>query len=461
MTTATIMSAISATAVAPVAPASANGAGQPAVAGNEQPFGALMEVVAGVEQAVTGQAPVSVSVPVRLPVPVQLAGRLSLHEGLNKGGLSPELSAAMPDKAAMTIAPAPVEALDGQADAPTEAAPVAPPIVEGEVASAVVAGPVETVAAVAAPPQGAKKGEPVGKKDEAELSEPSRVDVAIMPPQVVPTAIVVAIQQPAVPSHPFVAIHAPEQPAPSASPDYGQTMPPETPSTDALPKSTASAITTEVGATDAETTKSTIATGQATVATADATPQSLDQGVAPSLSFAASLPSIPVRGGTHIYADALATGTVGKPVVSAEAGQMGQSMGVAIARGVDAGRDTLLVRLDPAEMGRIHVRLSFDHDGAVRVAMSADSAVALDMLRREAGDLGRALNDAGVRADSQSFRFDSSGNGSAQQRGSEGGQQQGRSFAGNGPRVPGSDNPAEPSSAYRAVRSAGGLDLTI
>lgn len=63
-------------------------------------------------------------------------------------------------------------------------------------------------------------------------------------------------------------------------------------------------------------------------------------------------------------------------------------------------------RMDPAELGRIHVRLSFDEGGSLRAVVGANSPQVLEAIRRDAGELGRALADAGVRTDAQSFRFD-------------------------------------------------------
>ncbi len=93
--------------------------------------------------------------------------------------------------------------------------------------------------------------------------------------------------------------------------------------------------------------------------------------------------------------------------VVAQPGRIGNEMGVAIARHAVAGQpETITVRLDPKDMGRIEVRLAFDDAGTLRAVVSADTSAALEMLRRDAGDLGRALADAGVRADGQSLRFD-------------------------------------------------------
>lgn len=116
-------------------------------------------------------------------------------------------------------------------------------------------------------------------------------------------------------------------------------------------------------------------------------------------------------GGVHHSAQpgsaAPATGQAG--VVSARAGQMGREMGVEIARRIKEGKSEIMLRLDPAEMGRVEVRMSFDGEGRLRAVVSADNVMALDILRRDAGDLTRSLSDSGYRLDAQSFRFDARG----------------------------------------------------
>lgn len=128
-------------------------------------------------------------------------------------------------------------------------------------------------------------------------------------------------------------------------------------------------------------------------------------------------------------------------------------MGVEIARHLSAGGTELTVRLNPAEMGRIEVRLSFDDGGTLRAVVAAESAAALDMLRRDSADLGRALTDAGVRADAASFRFDSrSGGGEGGQfwQRQQQGRQRGRSAT--------EESPAsEP--VHHNVRPSGRIDL--
>lgn len=101
--------------------------------------------------------------------------------------------------------------------------------------------------------------------------------------------------------------------------------------------------------------------------------------------------------------------TIPTPTVTAHPGQIGRELGVEIARRVSAGGNELLVRLAPAELGRIEVRMAFDDRGGLTTVIAADSPIALDMLRRDSADLSRSLNDAGFRSDAQSLRFDAGG----------------------------------------------------
>ena len=131
-------------------------------------------------------------------------------------------------------------------------------------------------------------------------------------------------------------------------------------------------------------------------------------------------------------------------------------MGVEIARRVSAGRDEVTIRLNPVEMGRIEVRMSFDDSGSLRAVVAAESPVALDMLRRDAADLTRALTDAGIRSDGQSFRFDSrsGGDGQSWQRQQSGSEQRSGDGRFASPDAPEGDEPQ-----YRPLRSSGQIDL--
>ncbi|WP_137871838.1 MULTISPECIES: flagellar hook-length control protein FliK [unclassified Sphingomonas] len=147
--------------------------------------------------------------------------------------------------------------------------------------------------------------------------------------------------------------------------------------------------------------------------------------------------------------------TAAEPVVAARPGHLGQALGVEIAHKVEAGEDMLRVRLSPDNLGKVEVTLSFDDAGTLRATVRAESAHALDLLRQDAPDLGRALDQAGIRADAQSFRFESrTGDGSAQAQQ----QQQQRQNASAG-QFAGNDEPDTTDIAYRSVRGDGQVDL--
>lgn len=145
-----------------------------------------------------------------------------------------------------------------------------------------------------------------------------------------------------------------------------------------------------------------------------------------------------------------------EPVITARPGQIGRELGVEISRRVSGGLDELTVRLNPEHLGRIEVKMRFDDGGALRAVVAADSPVALDLLRREVGDLGRSLSDAGVRADAQSFSFDSRGSGGDTSRfGSRHNPWNARADAGAAEPAGNDDHPVE----YRMVRLSGRVDL--
>jgi chemotaxis protein MotD len=70
-----------------------------------------------------------------------------------------------------------------------------------------------------------------------------------------------------------------------------------------------------------------------------------------------------------------------------------------------AGKNHFDIRLDPPDLGRIHVRLDVDKDGNVISHMVADRTDTLDMLRRDSSGLERALQDAGLKTSNNSLQF--------------------------------------------------------
>ena len=197
---------------------------------------------------------------------------------------------------------------------------------------------------------------------------------------------------------------------------------------------------------------------QSAAAAADV-PATADQpdGGLPSPLLTQTMAPVTSRPSAAVYPQA-AQPTTHAPVVQAQPGRIGADIGVEIARAAKGDREDLLIRLDPRDMGRINVRLSFDGDGVLRAVMSADSPGALEMLRRESGELNRALADAGIRSDAQSLRFDAR-SGDQGQGGSQSGQRGQHAQTGGSHRAAG-DGAAELAEPhYRPLRSSGQVDL--
>lgn len=94
-------------------------------------------------------------------------------------------------------------------------------------------------------------------------------------------------------------------------------------------------------------------------------------------------------------------------VVSRPAEQAVPVAGIAveIAAQARAGKNRFEIRLDPPELGRIDVRLDIDRDGKVTSRLTVDRVETLDILRRDAHSLERALNDAGLKTSDSALQF--------------------------------------------------------
>ncbi|MFY9288443.1 MAG: flagellar hook-length control protein FliK [Alphaproteobacteria bacterium] len=78
-------------------------------------------------------------------------------------------------------------------------------------------------------------------------------------------------------------------------------------------------------------------------------------------------------------------------------------------RNVKSGNDQMMLQLNPAELGRVNIKLSIAQDGKVKGTVMADNPATLDMLLKDVRGLERALQDAGLRADPGSLQFSLSG----------------------------------------------------
>lgn len=140
--------------------------------------------------------------------------------------------------------------------------------------------------------------------------------------------------------------------------------------------------------------------------------------------------------------------------------QVPEAVGLAISRQAGSESTEFTLRLDPAELGRIEVKLEMGQDGRATVSVQADNASTFDLLRRDAHVLERALAEAGLKLDSGGLNFSLRQQDGQNQQGFNG--EGAPRFAGNrmqdaGPAA------SEPDSAPRPGRrsAAGLLDLSI
>jgi flagellar hook-length control protein FliK len=76
-----------------------------------------------------------------------------------------------------------------------------------------------------------------------------------------------------------------------------------------------------------------------------------------------------------------------------------------IAASASAGKSRFEIRLDPADLGRIDVRIDVDRNGQVTSHLTVERPETLSMLRQDAPQLQRALDDAGFKTGSDGLQF--------------------------------------------------------
>jgi flagellar hook-length control protein FliK len=80
-------------------------------------------------------------------------------------------------------------------------------------------------------------------------------------------------------------------------------------------------------------------------------------------------------------------------------------LAVQIAVTALSGKSRFEIRLDPADLGRIDVRLDVDHQGRVTSHLTVEKPETLAMLRQDAPQLQRALQDAGLKTGDGGLQF--------------------------------------------------------
>ncbi|MCH7711331.1 MAG: flagellar hook-length control protein FliK [Proteobacteria bacterium] len=87
-------------------------------------------------------------------------------------------------------------------------------------------------------------------------------------------------------------------------------------------------------------------------------------------------------------------------------------LAVHIVKAAAAGMDKISITLRPAALGHIEIQLELSHDGRIAAVVTAEKSETLELLQRDARGLERALQEAGLRTNSDSLNFNLRGEGS-------------------------------------------------
>jgi flagellar hook-length control protein FliK len=196
----------------------------------------------------------------------------------------------------------------------------------------------------------------------------------------------------------------------------------------------------------------TVATHQhsAAAATAAAPTDASDPGAQPIGTFQSQLP-----------AAAAAAAPAGPLSVTAASNAPVPLSGLAveIAATVRSGKSHFEIRLDPADLGRIDVRIDVDRNGQVTSHLTVEKPETLSMLRQDAPQLQQALDDAGFKTGSGGLQFslrDQSSSG--QNSGNDSGRNAQRLIISNDDTIPA----AVAGRSYgRSLGSSSGVDIRV
>lgn len=153
--------------------------------------------------------------------------------------------------------------------------------------------------------------------------------------------------------------------------------------------------------------------------------------------------------------DAAAGSISPQAAAAVRGGPVGEQISAAILSRGDDRR--IVVQLDPAELGRVSIELTFADD-AVSVSVRAERQDALDLMRRSADELERQLRDAGIEFDNLSFASEGGREGGFGQSGEDAARD---GFAFRGAARLEAENAAALQSAANATRNNGGWETGV
>lgn len=110
-------------------------------------------------------------------------------------------------------------------------------------------------------------------------------------------------------------------------------------------------------------------------------------------------------GGERPSPVATAKAAAARPAFNLPAGRPAEQVSVQIQNGIRNGNDRIQIKLTPASMGTVEVKLELSPDKTVQAIVMADKPETLEILERDARVLQKALEEAGLRTNSDSLSF--------------------------------------------------------
>jgi hypothetical protein len=316
---------------------------------------------------------------------------------------------AIPDNPAL---PAAAIAAAIVAPVPVVAAPVAP-------SPAVPAAPLAIAAAAIAAAKLATS-KPAAPSDTSELGAPAdpNAEASAAQSALPGGAASIAMATTTVDEATTETAAASPAPAPELQFETGVTVPGEPkPAVAQQPQapSTASTTSAEIKAgsaahlTDAKTK---VGTDDAPAAATPASPTTHDHRAAAAtpvsttdLTPPSGTPAIPQQTTIPPTANAVPAATALNPTAAMPTPVPLGGLAIELAAKARGGASRFEIRLDPADFGRIDVRIDVDRQGQVTSHLTVEKPETLAMLKQDAPQLQRALNDAGLRTNDGALQF--------------------------------------------------------
>jgi flagellar hook-length control protein FliK len=82
-----------------------------------------------------------------------------------------------------------------------------------------------------------------------------------------------------------------------------------------------------------------------------------------------------------------------------------EQVAVQIKKAIGAGMDKINIKLNPAHLGKVEVKMEIARDGQLLATVIAERPETLELLQRDVRGLEKALQDGGLKTDMQSFNF--------------------------------------------------------